>query len=415
MPNKSHQAFCRLVTASVFTALLAACSGPQVTQTAEPVNAWVGTWNTAPQLVEPRNVPPEPGLSNNTLRQVVHVSLGGEQIRVRYTNEFSTQPVTLNEVHIAPALEGASIDSSADQIMTFAGKTKVTIEPGAVVVSDPFPFALKPLSNVAITIHFGDTSPDITGHPGSRTTSYLQAGNTASATHMPDAVKTNHWYVINGIDILAPAASTVAIMGDSITGGRGSGTNKQNRWPDELARRFQANPGTAHIGVLNQGIGGNCVLRPCLGTAALERFERDVLQQSGVQWLIILEGVNDIGGSKGKEGAAEVARNLVIAYEEMINLAHAKGIKVYGATIMPFGDSFYDSPEHEMARSMVNEWIRTSGRFNAVIDLDAALRQPNNPTRMLAIADTGDHLHPNERGHRMMAEAIDLVLFEDNK
>lgn len=403
----------RLFVVQACVALLVACSGSKTTNTTEADMGWVGTWNTAPQLVEPRNVPPEPGLSNNTLRQVVHVSLGGTQIRVRFTNEFSTEPVTLNEAHIAPSIEAGIVDLDHNRLITFGGKPDVIIAPGAVVISDPLAFDLKPLSNVAITLHFGKTSPDITGHPGSRTTSYLQAGNAMSTYDMSGAIHTNHWYVINGIDVMATNANAIAIMGDSITGGRGSGTNKQNRWPDELARRLQANAGTEHVGVLNQGIGGNCVLRSCLGTAALERFERDVLKQLGVRWLVILEGVNDIGGSKNEEGAMEVARNLMAAYETMIDRAHAAGIKVYGATILPFGESFYDSPEHEMARSAVNEWIRTSGRFDAVIDLDASLRQPNHPTRLLTEGDTGDHLHPNERGHRMMAEAIDLTLFEE--
>jgi lysophospholipase L1-like esterase len=265
---------------------------------------------------------------------------------------------------------------------------------------------------VAITIYLGDTSPDVTGHPGSRTTSYIQPGNAVSAADMTDAVTTDHWYIIDRIDVIAQeSAAAVAVLGNSITDGRGSGTNKQNRWPDELSRRLQANPATQHVAILNHGIGGNCVLRQCLGPAALDRFDRDVLDQPGVKWLIILEGVNDIG----QAGSVKVADDLIEAYQKMIDQAHTKGILVYGATIMPFGGSFYDSPDHQAAWSKVNEWIRNSGQFDGVIDLAKALGNPDDPTRLRPEADTGDHLHPSETGHRMMAEAVDLSLFGANE
>ena len=375
---------------------------------------WVGTWSTAQQLVEPRNLPPEPGLSGNTLRQVVRVTLGGDRLRLRFSNAFSTHPVTLKEVHLAVSEGGGKIDPETDVALSFDSKPDVTLQPGAAVLSDPFPFKLKPLSEVAITIHFGETSPDVTGHPGSRTTSYIQAGDAVSSIELPDAARTDHWYIIDAIDVMAPeSTAAVAVMGNSITDGRGSGTNKQNRWPDVLADRLQANPGTRHVAVLNQGIGGNCVLRQCLGPAALDRFERDVLNQTRVRWLIILEGINDVGQVKNKNHAAKVADDLISAFELMIDRAHTAGIRVYGATLMPFGDSFYDSEISEFARTSVNEWIRNSGRFDAVIDLDQAIGDPENPRRMRPEADTGDHLHPSETGHRMMAETVDLALFEN--
>lgn len=374
---------------------------------------WVGTWGTAQQLVEPRNMPPEPGLSNNTLRQVVRVSIGGERLRVRFSNEYSSKPVTLRAVHIANSAGGSSIDSNTDTALSFDGKSMTTIDPGSIVTSDPFQYTLKPRSDVAITIYFGDTSPDVTGHPGSRTTSYIQSGNMVNAVSLPDAAKTDHWYILDSIEAMAPESSrAIVVIGDSITDGRGSGTNKQNRWPDELARRLQEKTVTSNIAVINMGIGGNCVLRDCLGSAAMTRFENDVIQQKGVQWLIILEGINDIGQSQGEKAAAEVAKKLLEAYEQMIDLAHNKGILVYGATLLPFGESFYDGKWREAARQTVNDWIRNSNRFDAVIDLDRALSDPENPTHMLPAADTGDHLHPNEAGHRMMAEAVDLELFK---
>ena len=305
------------------------------------------------------------------------------------------------------------IDTNTDLALGFSGKPEVTIQPGTAVISDPFHFLIKPRARVAITIYFGNTSPDVTGHPGSRTTSYILSGNHVSAKDFLNAAKTDHWYIINSIDVVAPeSAAAVVVLGNSITDGRGSGTNKQNRWPDELAIRFLKNPETKYVAVLNAGIGGNCVLRGCLGPSALSRFDRDVLNQAKVKWLIILEGINDIGGSRGPEGAAKVADGLISAYKLMIDSAHAKGIKVYGATMTPFAGSFYDSPDHEKAWETVNNWIRTSGSFDAVIDLDKAMEDPNNPKHMLPVADSGDHLHPSEKGHKMMAEAVDLKLFK---
>jgi lysophospholipase L1-like esterase len=358
-------------------------------------------------------MPAEPGLSNNTLRQVVRVSLGGDRLRARFSNEFSTSPVTLHAAHIAASAGGSAIDPHTGQTLEFDGEPQVTIDPGTAITSDPFQFTLEPQTNIAITIHFGDTPPDVTGHPGSRTTSYLLPGNEVSSADLSGAVQTDHWYIINGIDVVAtePAAAIV-VLGDSVSDGRGSGTNKQNRWPDELARRLQENPGTRRVAVLNMGIGGNCVLYDCLGPTGLSRFQRDVLGQAGVRWLIILEGINDIGQVEGAEAATTVAGDLITAYEQMIDRAHAKGIRAYGATLLPFGKSFCDTADREAARGTVNEWIRSSGRFDAVIDLDVALRDPESPLCLLPAADTGDHLHPNETGHWMIAEAIDLTLFE---
>jgi lysophospholipase L1-like esterase len=404
------------VTVSVIAPLLLAamlaggCIGAAAPGPA-PMEAWVGTWGTAPQLVEPANLPPPPGLAGNTLRQVVRVSLGGERLRVRLSNAFGTASMTVVAVHLAESRGGSAVEPTTDRALLFDGQTGVTIPAGGEAVSDPLDFPLRPLSEVAITLRFGDVPAAVTGHPGSRTTSYLQEGDAVSAPYLPAAAQTDRWYVATGLDVVAPGAAAVVTLGNSITDGRGSGTNRQNRWPNELAHRLAADPRTPAVGVLNMGIGGNCVLRECLGPAALDRLERDVLERSGVRWLIVLHGINDIGQADGAAGADAVARDLIDAYREMTERARARGIRVYGATLLPFGGSFYETPAREAARQRVNQWIRTGDAFDAVIDLDAALRDPEAPARLRPDAATGDHLHPNERGHALIAEAIDPALF----
>jgi lysophospholipase L1-like esterase len=373
---------------------------------------WVGTWGTSPQLTEPQNLPPSPGLTSNTLRQVVHVSIGGEKLRVRFSNAFGNGPVAIAAAHLARSASGGAIKTESDEALTFAGKPAVTIPPGEMILSDPLDFELRPLSDVAVTIHFHETASRVTGHPGSRATSYLQTGDSVSAGDLPAAAKTQHWYILTGIDVAAEnSGAAIVALGDSITDGRGSEPDRNNRWPDDLANRLQANGGTRNIGVLNEGIGGNAVLRGGLGPTALSRLERDVLDQDSVRWLIVLEGVNDIGGSSGTN--SPVAHNLIAAFQKIIDRAHAKNIRVYGATITPFGGSFYDKPGHLAARQQVNDWIRTGGKFDAVIDFDAAVRDPTNTTNLLSAYDSGDHLHLNVAGYKTIADAIDLKLFEN--
>jgi lysophospholipase L1-like esterase len=374
---------------------------------------WTGTWSTAPQLVEPNNMPPAPGLTNNTLRQIVCVSIGGDSIRVRFSNDFSKSAVTMKAVYLSVATEGSSIDLNTIKELKFRGQPSVTMAPGSSLISDPLSFHLEPRMKVAITINFGETSATVTGHPGSRTTSYLLEGTQSPASDFSKAVPTDHWYVINGIDVKTPKNSgAIAIIGNSITDGRGSGTNKQNRWPDILAARLLKNKSTANIGVLNLGIGGNCVVQGGLGPTALSRFDRDILAQSNVKWLIILEGVNDIGGTRNAEAAEKTAAALIKAYEEMIDKAHSKGIKVYGATILPFAKSFYDTDFRIKAHQTVNNWIRNSGRFDKVIDFEKIMSNPDDPTQILPDMHSGDLLHPNEAGYERMGNAIDLKLFK---
>jgi len=373
---------------------------------------WIGSWACAQMLVEPHNMPPAPGLAENTLRQIIKVSIGGEHIRLRFSNLFSDQPTVLKKVSIANALEAPAIDKNTQKILSFNGNQEIIIKPGAEVFSDDLNFQLKEGQLLAITIYYGTSSEKTSGHPGSRTTSYILPGDHLSNDVFSGAVKTDHWYSIMGLDVMASKnTSNIICLGNSITDGRGSGTNKQNRWTDILAARLAANKATKNIGVLNLGIGGNCVVKGGLGPTALERFDRDVLSQAGAKWLVILEGINDIGGIKRAEDAPAKAQEIIDAYKIMIQKAHAKGLKVYGCTILPFQKSFYDAPFKQEARDIVNAWIRNNN-FDAVIDFDKEMASKEDAKTILANMHDGDFLHPNELGYQRMGEAIDLNLFK---
>ena len=296
----------------------------------------------------------------------------------------------------------------------FRGQPSVVIPPGALVFSDPLDFDLPALSDLAVTIHL-DAAPDgVTVHPAARATSYLLAGNSVAAADLPTAAHTDHWYFLNGVDVLAKnSAAAVVTLGDSITDGAKSTTNGNARWPDDLERRLHANPRTADIGVLNEGIGGNRLVHDGAGPNALARLDRDVLAQSGVRWLIVLEGINDLGtrataASRNEQPAT--AQDLIAAYQQIILRAQAHNIRVYGATITPCGGEC--DADMETNRQAINNWIRTSHAFDAVIDFDMATRDPQNPSRFSAAADSGDHLHPGDAGYKMMGDQIDLKLFE---
>lgn len=399
-----------LLIMAVFALLIISCSILKPHQT-NVKQSWTGTWSTAPQLVEPGNMPPSPGLSNNTLRQVVRVSVGGDSLRVKFSNEFSMGPVTMNAVQIAVSKEGSLVDALTAKELKFNGRTKVTMDPGTALTSDAVAFAVSPRMDIAITIYFGETSPTVTGHPGSRTTSYILSGDNMASVDFAGSIHTDHWYVINGIDIKAPGnTAAVAIIGNSITDGRGSETNRQNRWTDILSERLLKNPATKNIGVLNMGIGGNCVLKSCLGPSAISRFDRDILQQKGIRWAVIFEGVNDLGGASD-DMASKVANDLIEAYQQMISMARAKNIRIMGATIMPFKNHSYYTPARDRARNTVNEWIRNSGSFDGVIDFDKTMQDPLDAACLLPSVQS-DYLHPNVAGYRIMGESVDLDLFK---
>jgi lysophospholipase L1-like esterase len=374
---------------------------------------WVGTWACAQMLVEPNNMPPAPGLSENTLRQIIRVSIGGKRMRLRFSNIFSDQPTVLKSVSVANVVNAPIVDAKTQKELRFNGKQEITINPEQEVFSDAFDFELQPGQLLAITIHYRNTSQKTSGHPGSRTTSYILEGNQIQNAAFDGAIKTDHWYSIMGLDVVADqSAANIVCLGNSITDGRGSGTNKQNRWTDILSARLSANKKTEKIGVLNLGIGGNCVVKGGLGPTALNRFDRDVLSQKGTKWLVILEGINDIGGIKNPEDAPIKAQELIEAYKVMIQKAHSKGIKVYGCTILPFAKSFYDTPHKQEARDIVNAWIRNSKAFDAVIDFDKAMIAEEGSKTILSNLHDGDFLHPNEAGYLKMGETVDLNLFK---
>ena len=371
---------------------------------------WVGTWGTAPQLVERHNNPPAPGLENNSLREIVQVSIGGKRVRLKLTNEFSQEATEIRAVELAIAKTAGSsceIDEQSTVSLTFSGNSSVTIPAGGKVVSDAIDFRMDDRQNVAITIHYGKTSKSVSGHPGSRTTSYLKEGNTTDFT---DAIRTDHWYNILALEVEAPKkAGAVAILGNSITDGRGSTTNQQNRWPDVLSRRLLQNKKTRSVGVLNMGIGGNCVLGGGLGPAAVNRYPRDLFGQEGVKWIILFEAVNDLGYARNGVQSAE---RIIDVYKQIIEEAHQKGIRVFGATITPFKGNNYYSEDHEKGRSIINDWIRTTEMLDGVIDFDQAVRNPQDTAALQSqFLFENDWLHLNAKGYETMGGCIDLNLF----
>ncbi len=389
---------------------------------------WVDTWVSMPQLTEPGNLPPAPFtqanqvLVNTTLRQTVHTSVGGQHVRLRFSNAFGGVDLPITAVSVALPVGGqagvSTIQPGTSRPVTFAGQSGIDIPVGSLAVSDPLDFPLAPQSNLTVTLYLatGQASANITSHPGSRTSSYLLAGNHIGDLDLPGATSVAHWYFLSGVEVWSRADTEgVAILGDSLTDGRGSTTNLNDRWPDDLLARLRSDRDTADIAVLNQAAGGNRVLNDGLGPNADGRVDRDVLAQSGIAWLIVFEGVNDIGTAAATPAAQQQdTAELITAYQQIITRAHAKGIRVYGATITPFGgNTGYDDPQgiREAARQAVNAWIRTGHRFDAVIDLDRVARDPLNPRQLSPAFDVGDHLHLNPAGYQALASAFPTRLF----
>ena len=382
---------------------------------------WVGSWAASQQISDPQDALAPDDFRDATLRQIVHLSIGGPTLRVQLSNAFGTSPLRFTSVHIAKPASPASarIDVASDRALSFSGSSDVTVPAGAEYVSDPIDYPAAPLSDLAITLHLDAPPSQLTGHPGSRATSYLAHGDLTSAADLIDARRVEHWYLVSGVDVIAPpGVATIVVLGDSITDGHGATTNGNDRWTDALAQRLQAALGPRALGVLNQGIGGNHLLTDGVGPNTLARFDRDVLAREGVRYLIVLEGVNDPGGLAR---AAQVTpadhmsliHSLEGAYEQIIVRAHAHAIKVIGATILPYTGSDYYHPgqSNEADRQAINQWIRAPGHFDVIVDFDKVMRDPEHPERLRLPYDSGDHLHPSPTGYRAMAEAAPSSLF----
>ena len=407
---------------------------------------WVGTWTTA-QVGRPQNPPPPPPpgpiaspvpgqppipvpppqpaiplpfmqFNNQTLRQIVHISIGGSRARIALSNTFGTAPLTIAAAEVALRDKDAAIVPQSARVLNFSGRPTITIPAGAMVYSDPVDLNVPQLGDLAIDLYLpGDTNTPspLTMHVGALQTSYVsQTGNHVGETSLPVVATTQSWFLLSRVEVMAPeSVGAVVTFGDSITEGARSTADTNSRWPDVLARRLLAQPGNVKPAVLNAGIGGNRVLTDALynsGVNSLARFERDAVDQVGVTYVIVLEAINDIGN--GRQNPTPTAEDLIAGHKQLIEMAHTRGLKIYGATVTPFEAANYFTKEGEAKREALNQWIRTSKAYDGVVDFDLATRDPANPTRLLPLYDSGDHLHPNDAGYKAMGEAIDLALFK---
>jgi lysophospholipase L1-like esterase len=376
---------------------------------------WVGTWSSSPQaIVAPIQI------SGQTLRQIVHTSVGGGRVRVRLSNAYGTTSLVIGSAHVAISAGGDSIHAGTDRVLTFNGSPTITIPAGALAVSDMVSLDVPALDDLAVSLYLPESVAATTQHAQSQQTTYLSSpGDFTGASTVAAATTTESFYFLTGVEVRAPErARAVVTLGDSVTEGFGSTPDMNQRWPNLLAERLLSNSATSSVAVLNAGISGNRVLHDFLGTNALARFDRDVLVQTGVQYVIVLEGNADILIPVLTGNAAEVvtAAQIIQGHRQMIDRAHALGLRIYGGTLYPVeGYPFpgFWTPALETTRQAVNDWIRTSKAYDAVIDFDKVLRDPNHLTRLRPAYDSGDHAHPNDAGYKAMADAIDLSLFRD--
>jgi lysophospholipase L1-like esterase len=404
------------MTASLLLSLTAGASAHAAGDAPVADSAWAATWAASP---EPPRSPPTV-LNNQTIRELARVSLGGGRFRVRLTNEYGSKPVTIASAHIAIATgTGAQIQTTSDRQLTFNGKAVVTIPAFSSIVSDSVDVPVPNLSTMAVSLYFPGPSGDATSHFFGLQTAYVASGAQTSAADLPGAATLTERPFVSAIEVaVAKKTRVIAAIGDSITDGYGSQMGANHRWPDHLAERLIARKSPNYYAVINTAISGNRLLHDFIGPNALSRLDRDVLAQSGVTHLVVLEGINDFGfpGARKLLDEEVTADDVILAYRQLILRAHAHGIKVIGATLPPFGPipsrpGFY-SEASAAKRVAVNNWIRTSRAFDGVIDFDAALRDPKTPTQLNPIYDSGDHLNPNDAGYKVMADAIDLKLFD---
>ncbi|HWU10801.1 MAG TPA: SGNH/GDSL hydrolase family protein [Streptomyces sp.] len=390
---------------------------------------WTGTWSAAPTAAPASDTT---RFEDQTIRQTVRTSIGGDRVRIRLSNEFGSGPLVIGEARVArPAAGGPAsrIDPRSDRPLTFGGRSSVTVPAGAPLLSDPVPLEVPAGTDLVVSIHLPGPTPGSTLHSMALQHNYVAAGNVTGRAGIEPTATIDRWYFLTGVSVrTARSSSAVVTLGDSITDGADTDADANHRWPDFLAGRLRAAAGPEAMGVLNQGISGNRLLHDpnppagsdaedfaaYFGQSALRRFDRDVASQPGAGHLIVLLGVNDLGhpGTVAPESERVTAADLIEAHRQIIARAHDRGLKAYGGTVLPFKDDtlgFY-TPENEAARQALNHWIRTGGEYDAVIDFDRALRDPSDPQRLLARYDSGDHLHPNDAGAEAMARAVPLRL-----
>ncbi len=419
--------------AQILTLLAAATGHYAIAQSAGNETHWVATWASAQQQprgqpvwdaaarlllrrpqpqphLPPRPAPPPSAFNNQTVRMIVRTSLGGSRLRVHRSNTFGTAPLSIGAAHVAFHGTDSSIVPGSDRPLTFSGQASVVIPAGAEMVSDPVSLEVPKLSDLAVSVFVpGDTGPASAHSLGLHTTYISKEGDFTGAPEITEPTVSQSWYWLSEIDVMAPAdAGTIVAFGDSITDGATSTSNTDRSWPSVLAQRLQANPATAGIAIVNEGISGNRVLGDGAGVSALARFDRDVIALAGVKWVMIMEGINDIGlGARQHTVDADM---LIGAMKQMIDRAHTHGIKVIGCTLTPYIGAAYASDEGEPMRVALNTFIR-SGAFDAVVDYDQITRDPNNSTQLLKDFNNTDHLHPNDAGYKAMADAVDLSIF----
>ena len=406
---------------------------------------WVATWATAPQqprILPPPNVAATPAgggggqqgqqggppanqapsaFKDQTVRMIVHTSIGGRRARLTLSNAFGNGPLTIGSTHVAVRSKESEIVSASDRTLMFNGKPSVTIAPGAAMMSDPVDLEVPQLGDLAISVYISGDSGQLTMHATGLHTTYIAQGNLTGAPMLSDATTTRSWYWITSVDVMAPAdTAAIVAFGDSITDGATSTNDTDRSWPSVLAARIVSSAGVPKLSVLNLGISGNRVLADGAGVNALARFDRDVLGQSGVKWLMIMEGINDIGQTTGNRGNGPppnpvTADDLIGPMKQMIERAHTHGIKVIGCTLTPYEGATYYSEKGEEVRQTFNRWIRTSGAFDAVVDYDKVTQDSAKPKTFKPTFNISDHLHPNDTGYKAMADSVDLEIFSAKK
>ncbi|HTR38298.1 MAG TPA: SGNH/GDSL hydrolase family protein [Bryobacteraceae bacterium] len=395
---------------------------------------WVPTWAAAPQqpFVLPPPPPRPPGqttatapppafrqitsFKNQTIRMIAHTSIGGRRLRVQLSNAYGTEPLVVGAAHVALRDKESAIMPASDRALKFGGEPSCTIPPGALMLSDPADLDVPKLGDVVVSVYVPNEAKQLTMHSVGLHTTYIVEGDATGHTSLPDATTSQSWYWLAQVEVLAPTGDgAIVAFGDSITDGATSTPDTDRSWPSFLAARLQANRRTANLAVVNEGISGNRILHDLIGTNALARFDRDVLSQPAVKWVIILEGINDIGfpfRAGGSSADAVSADDLIAGLRQLIERAHEHGIKVMGCTLTPFEGAAYYSESGETERQAVNHWILTGGAFDAVTDFDAVTRDSANAKQIRPDFNIRDHLHPNDAGYKAMADAIDLAVFE---